>query len=159
MQSLQRVHTFKTIASTTDHFPKRVCLVIASDTCPYYSATTAVLSSVTKGIRSSQHGPYGCWYWCWCCIYLRRSILGYYPYYYILSVYPRSQNNNFRFAGGCSAFLAGQRTKVGPRTNQAPGRSNSSMSFAVIVKVAETCFGLFKGWSWKISIENTALRS
>ena len=149
MQSLQRVHTFETIASTTNHFPKCVCLVIACDTCPYYSATTAVLSSVTKGIRSSQHGQYGwygCGYWCWCCIYLRRSILGYYPYYYILSVYLRSHYNNFRFAGGC---LLGKELKVGPRTNQASGRSNLSTSFAVIVEVAETCFGPFKGWSWK----------
>ena len=103
MQSLQRVHPFKTIiASTTKHFPKRVChviAIIACDTCFYHS--TAVPSSVsvtTTGIRSSQRGPYGGGYWSWC-VHLKKSIIRLYSicsYYYILSLYiPRFHNNNF----------------------------------------------------------------
>lgn len=73
MQSLQRVHTFKTIASTTTkHLSERFCHVIATHTCLCPSTTAIFPSSVATRIRSSQHGPYGGGYWSWCIYYLKR---------------------------------------------------------------------------------------
>ena len=104
MQSLQRVHSFKTIiASTTKHFSKRIChviAIIACDTCFYHStAVPSPVSVTTTGIRSSQRGPYGGGYWSWC-VHLKKSIIRLYysicSYYYILSLYiPWFRNNNF----------------------------------------------------------------
>lgn len=98
MQSLQRVHPFKTIiASTTKHFPKRVChviAIIACDTCFYHS--TAVPSSVsvtTTGIRSSQRGPYGGGYWSWC-VHLKKSIIRLYSLVLII-IFSRCTSHDF----------------------------------------------------------------